>query len=116
MKQVVKYFFNKSTEMGDKGLIKLEQGEKVTTLHYIKDGNKFFSITKGQSAKVQLLKIDEKVKLGFAMKSADVVDASANVITDKKRVKDVFDIMLDKKFTHYKKYSDDLVLLEMSIK
>lgn len=115
MKQVVKYFFNKSTEMEEKGLVKLEQGNKVSTLHYIKDNNKILSLTKSGSEKVELIQQDKNVKLGFAMKSSDSVDSTATIISDKNRVKDIFDKMLDNKFTHFKKYSDDLVLIEMSI-
>jgi general stress protein 26 len=102
--------------MADKGLIKLEQGKKTTTLHYIKDDNKFFALTKAESEKVGLIKSDGNVRLGFAMKSNDFIKSSAKIISDKKIVKDVFDTMLEKKFTHYKKYTDDLVLLEMSVK
>lgn len=116
MKAEVKYFFKKGTEISDKGLVRLVQGNKTTTLHYIKDVNKVLSLTLGSSEKVKLIKTDSNIKLGFALKSNDSVDYTAKIIDDKKIVKKLFDTMLTNKFTHYKKYSDDLVILEMTSK
>ncbi len=55
------------------------------------------------------------MKLGFSLKSENQSDAKAVVIKDNSRIKAIYNKMLDMRFTHYKKYSDDLVVLEISV-
>lgn len=114
--RVVKYFFKKEMEITEKGIIKLIQGEKETSLHYIQSDNKLLALTLGSSEKVSLLKKDTPVKLSFAKKDrTNLIDADVKVIEKKETVKQVFDQMLALNFTHFKKYSDELVVLEIKV-
>lgn len=73
---------------------------------------KIYSLTQGSSNKVSKINEDNKVSLAFGK---NIVDSSVNIVEDKILVKDLFDKLLNMNFTHYKNYSDDLVILEMSI-
>lgn len=115
--RVIKYFFKKEMEITEKGIIKLIQGEKETTLHYIQSDDKLLALTLKSSQKVQAIHNHIPAQLSFAKKDrTNLIDADIQVIENKTVVKQVFDQMLALNFTHFKTYNDNLVVLEITMK
>lgn len=102
-------------EIKDKGYVKLLLDGKASTLHYLKDDNSVYSLTLNTSNKVGKINKNNNVKLLFSKNIDEAVESKVNIISDKAQVKALFDKLLDLNFTHYKKYDDDLVVLEMSL-
>lgn len=102
-------------DVKDKGYVKLLFDGKASTLHYIKDDNSIYSLTLNGSNKVVKINENNSVKLLFSKDIDEAVESKVNIISDKNQVKTLFDKLLDMNFTHYKKYNDDLVVLEMPL-
>jgi hypothetical protein len=102
-------------DIKDKGYVKLMLDGKASTLHYIKDNNNVYSLTLSSSKKVAKINENIESKILFGKNIDDAIDTKINIISEKAEVKDLFDKLLDMKFTHYKKYNDDLVVLEMPL-
>ncbi len=102
-------------DIKDKGYVKLMLDGKASTLHYIKDEKKVYSLTLNGSKKVAKINENSSAKLLFSKNIDEAVESKVNIISDKEKVKSLFDKLLDMNFTHYKEYSDDLVILEMPL-
>ncbi|QEN03174.1 hypothetical protein EW093_00135 [Thiospirochaeta perfilievii] len=103
------------SEIKEQGFVKLLLDGSVATLHYLKAGDKILSLTQQGSKKVDLLKKDNSAKLVVNNDSTNIIDSKITINENKDDVKKLFDELLGLNFTHYKEYSDDLVILEMSI-
>lgn len=114
MKKELDFFMKKELVISDKGLLKLVQNGRESVLHYIKDGDKLLSLTQKESNKVKGINDDPNVKIGLTKKSLNLFDVAAVVNNSEERIKEVFNKMLGLKFTHYKKYRHDLVVLELT--
>lgn len=116
MREIGRFLFKKSTDINEKGLLKLKQGEKESAMHYLLESdNSLISLTLGNSNKIAKVNQNPKVELGFSMKPKDFIRANAEVISDTKHAKVLFNKMLEMKFTHFKKWSDDLVILKFKL-
>lgn len=114
--RAIKYFFKQEMEITDKGFVKLIQGEKETTLHYIQSNNKLLALTEKASEKVVLIQNNTPSQLSFAKKDrTNLIDVDIQIIEKEGQVKQVFDQMLALNFTHFKKYTDGLVVLELKM-
>lgn len=114
--RAIKYFFKQEMEITDKGFVKLIQGEKETTLHYIKSGGKLLALTEKTSEKIVALENNVPSQLSFAKKDrTNLITAHIQIIEKETDVKRVFEQMLALNFTHFKKYTDGLVVLEMTM-
>lgn len=114
--RAIKYFFKKEMTITEKGFVKLIQDDKETTLHYIQSDGKLLALTSGSSEKVALIKKYIPTKLSFAKKDrTHLIDTDIKVIENKGMVKQVFDQMATLNFSHFKVYSDELVVLEITM-
>lgn len=115
--RALKYFFKKEAAITDKGFVKLVQGDKETTLHYIQSGSKLLALTEKESQKVKYIQNGVPAQLSFAKKDrTNSIAADVHVIEDQHKVKRVFEQMQELSFNHFKKYTDNLVILEMTMK
>lgn len=114
--RAIKYFFKKEMKITEKGFVKLLQNEKETTLHYIQSDDKLLALTLKTSDKVNAINNNIPAQLSFAKKDrTNFIDANIKIIHNQATVKQVFDQMLALNFTHFKAYSNDLVVLEITM-
>ncbi|MGL4662879.1 MAG: hypothetical protein ACRCV7_04305 [Culicoidibacterales bacterium] len=114
--RAIKYFLKKEMEITEKGFVKLLQDEKETTLHYIQSDDKLLALTLKTSDKVDAINNNIPTQLSFAKKDqTNLIDANIKIIHNQATVKQVFDQMLALNFTHFKAYSNDLVVLEITM-
>ena len=102
-------------DIEDKGIIKIIHNGQSAFMHYLLDGDKLTSLTLGDSEKVADFKKENSLELGFGMKPENFNKAVVHIDEDKDRAKKLFDTMLDLKFTHFKTYTDNLVVLEIGL-
>ena len=100
--------------IADKGVLTMVQSGRSAMMHYVKSENGVKSLTLGNSGKVADLLVDNKVQLQLE-KNGALVDAEVSIITDKDKVKSVFDAMLSMNSTHFKEYTEDIVILDMQL-
>jgi general stress protein 26 len=115
MKAEFNYFFKKGSELSEKGIVKLVHEKSDANLHYIREGNKLVALTLGTSNKIKRIIDNDEMKLAFANSSKDFIDTKVSIVKDQKKIKMQFNKMLEMNFTHFKKYNDDLVILELDI-
>jgi len=101
-------------EFDDKGIFKIDQNGTIATMHYVYAGGKYYSLTLAGSKKVERLNTDKSLSMIFMSKNNETKVAEAVIIDDKDVVKDLFDRMIAIEFCHFKKYSDDLVIMEIT--
>lgn len=118
LKRVLQFFFTKNENhiTEDHGLLNLVQGEKRTALHYVKKGSTYRALTLSTSKKVQ--RVAENIPATILFSKNGNADAALpvqniNIISDEQQVKVLFDAMNEMKFTHFKKFHKDLVILEI---
>lgn len=99
----------------EQGIIKLVQKDGSAFMHYLLNGDKLNSLTLADSTKVAEIKKNNSAKLGFTMKPTEFFDVEVSINSDKAEVKSLFDKMLELNFTHFKTYSEDLVILEIKV-
>lgn len=102
-------------DIKDKAIIKIDQRGTEAMMHSVNIGDKYYSLTLGNSDKVKKLEEDSNLNFIFTQNSSEVLQANAKVISDTNIVKDLFDRLLDINFTHFKQWDDDLVIMEFSI-
>ena len=100
----------------DQGILKLVQKEGAAFMHYLRNGDVLNTLTLSDSGKVAQIKADGTGKVGFTMKPTEFYDAEVSINPDKEAAKALFDKMLDLNFTHFKTYSEDIVILEIKVK
>lgn len=100
----------------DQGILKLVQKEGAAFMHYLKNGDVLNTLTLGDSGKVIGIKNDGVGQVGFTMKPTEFFDVEVSINDDKAAAKELFDKMLDLNFTHFKTYSEDIVILEIKLK
>lgn len=102
-------------KLEEQGIIKLVHKDGSAFMHYLLNGDKLNSLTLADSTKVSDIKIENKAKVGFTMKPTEFYDVEISINQNKDEVKALFDKMLDLNFTHFKTYSEDLVILETKV-
>jgi hypothetical protein len=100
--------------MKDQGLLFLSYETKTRPLHYIVLGKEVVFLTTKQSNKVKYMEKSKDVKVKFNNPIAKVNEKKAKVVVDKEYIKQVFNEMLNRKNTHFKDFSDDLVAVVLT--
>lgn len=98
--------------MDDKGFVRIDLDEYVTTIHYVKINDKFYGLTDKSSNKVNYIENNDKVKIANGMKSEDFFPAFAKIKSDLNLSKEVFNTMSDLEFSHFKEWNNDIIAIE----
>jgi general stress protein 26 len=99
--------------MKEKGLLKLNVGNKKRSMNYIKSNGKLYVITSKNSKKIEDLTNTNEVELAFGQ--TETVNARATVINELNFVQSVFDTLTKEGNNHFKKFKDDFVTIEFVV-
>lgn len=107
---------NTYDNIDERGFVKLKQINHETTMHFIKmKDSSLVSLTLSDSTKVNNIKTNNKAEVVFDRNSDNYIPVTVEVIDEKSISKEIFDIMLDNNFTHFKQWDDNIVTLKYTV-
>ena len=101
--------------MKTKGILKFKNNYSKGGMHYVVFNNNKVSITLSSSNKVKAINEKGSLLIANNLLSRNFVETKITIIDKKDEVKEVFEYMKQIKNTHYKKWNDELVVLQYTL-